>query len=272
MGSTYVIGNFKGGVGKTKTVTMLAYESAVQKKRKTLVIDLDPQGNATSVLAKTGNIKSIEKNITNAFNNDNLENEIIPIMENLDLVASNTAFRNLSKLLIQRFPDDELKQIKYLKDLIEPIKHKYDSIYLDVPPTISDYSDNAMLAADFCIIVLQTQELSLDGARTYIAYMQYLVDTYDADLNVLGIIPCMLKPGGRVDSKILDQAKELYGNNVLKTIVKYQERLKVYDVQGIEMNRNINGNIDMWDKKAHAVFLNVLEELDSHQEMFTTSE
>lgn len=112
------------------------------------------------------------------------------------MVASNTAFRNLRKLLIQRFPNDESKQINYLKDLIEPIKQKYDSIYLDVPPTISDYSDNAMLAADFCIIVLQTQELSLDGARTYIAYMQYLVDTYDADLNVLGIIPCMLKPGG----------------------------------------------------------------------------
>lgn len=79
----------------------------------------------------------------------------------------------------------------------------------------------------------------------------------------------MLKPGGRVDSKILDQAKELYGNNVLQTMVKYQERLKVYDVQGIEMNRNINGTIDMWDKKAQAVFLNVLEELDSHQEMLT---
>lgn len=81
MGSTYVIGNFKGGVGKTKTVTMLAYESAIQKKRKTLVIDLDPQGNATSVLAKTGNIESIDKNITNAFNNGNLENEITPIMK-----------------------------------------------------------------------------------------------------------------------------------------------------------------------------------------------
>lgn len=71
-----------------------------------------------------------------------------------------------------------------------------------------------------------------------------------------------------MDSKILDQAKELYGNNVLQTIVKYQERLKVYDVQGIEMNRNINGNIDMWDKKAHGVFLDILKELDSHQEIF----
>ena len=56
MGSVYVVGNFKGGVGKTKAVTMLAYESATMKNRKTLVVDLDPQGNATSVLARTGNV------------------------------------------------------------------------------------------------------------------------------------------------------------------------------------------------------------------------
>ncbi|SJN25851.1 Chromosome (plasmid) partitioning protein ParA [Marinilactibacillus psychrotolerans 42ea] len=268
MGHTYVIGNFKGGVGKTKTVTMLAYESAVVKKKKTLVIDLDPQGNATSVLAKTGNVSSIEKNITDGFSSGSLKDQITPIFENLDLIASNTAFRNLSKLLLQKFPEDELKQINYLKDLIAPIKGDYDAIYLDVPPTISDYSDNAMLAADFCIIVLQTQELSLDGAQTYIAYMQYLVDNYNAELNVLGIIPCMLKPSGRVDTKVLDQAKELYGGNVLNTIVKYQERLKVYDVQGIEMNENVNGKIDMWDKKAHDVFINVLDELTEHENYF----
>lgn len=247
---------------------MLAYESAINKNRKTLVVDLDPQGNATSVLAKTGNIASIDKNITEAFITGDLESQITKITKNLDLVASNTAFRNLSKLLLQRFPEDEYKQITYLKELIAPLKDKYDSIYLDVPPTISDYSDNAMIAADYCIIVLQTQELSLDGAQTYIAYMQYLVDTYDANINVLGIIPCMLKPGGRVDSKVLEQAKKLYGNNVLDTIVKYQERLKVYDVQGIEMNENTNGKIDMWDYKAHKIFVDVLEELDLHKKAF----
>lgn len=55
-GTIYVVGNFKGGVGKTKTVTMLAYESARPLNERTLVIDMDPQGNATRVLAKTGNL------------------------------------------------------------------------------------------------------------------------------------------------------------------------------------------------------------------------
>ncbi|XP_070171392.1 GRIP and coiled-coil domain-containing protein-like [Polyergus mexicanus] len=155
--SVYVVGNFKGGVGKTKTVTMLAYEASTLKNRKTLVIDLDPQ---------------------------------------------------------------------------------------DVPPTISDFSDNAMFAADYCIVILQTQELSLDGAQTYIEYMQYLIDNYDININVLGILPCMLRPNGRVDEKILNDAREKYGNNVLTTIVNHQERLKAYDSEDYDIKTIGKGSND----------------------------
>lgn len=265
-GTVYVVGNFKGGVGKSKTVTMLAYESARYLNERTLVIDMDPQGNATRVLAKTGNLDEIEKSITDGFRNESLETEIISIMDNLDIVPANTSFRNLSKILFQKFPEDEMAQISYLKQLVEPLKEKYDRIYIDVPPTISDYSDNAMMAADYCIIVLQTQELSLDGAQTYIAYMQFLSENYDAQLQVLGIIPMMLRQGGRVDTKVLDQATEMYGGNVLNTIVNYQERLKVYDVEGIHMHTNKNGKVEMWDAKAHQLFIDVLTELNEHEE------
>lgn len=264
-GKVYVVGNFKGGVGKTKTVTMLAYEAARYLNQRTLVIDMDPQGNATRVLAKTGNLDAIDKSITDGFQNESLETEIISIIDNLDLIPANTSFRNLPKLLFKKFPDDETSQISYLQKLVKPLKEKYDRIYIDVPPTISDYSDNAMIAADYCIIVLQTQELSLDGAQTYIAYMQFLAENYDAQLQVLGIIPMMLRQGGRVDSKVLQQAKEMYGGNVLNTIVNYQERLKVYDVEGIHMNTNINGKVEMWDAKAHQLFVEVLTELNDHE-------
>ncbi|MFT4139835.1 MAG: ParA family protein [Bacillus sp. (in: firmicutes)] len=268
--TTYVIGNFKGGVGKTKTATMLAYEAATEFDERCLLVDMDPQGNATGVLAKTGDIQSIEKSITTGFENKNLETEIIPVIHNLDIIPANTSFRNLSKILFNLFPDNELAQITYLKQLLKPLKEKYDRIYIDVPPTISDYSDNAMLAADFCIIVLQTQELSLEGAQTYIAYMQFLAETYNANLQVLGIIPMMLHQGKRVDDKVLKQAQQMYGGNVLDTIVRYQERLKVYDVEGIHKTININGKVDMWDNKAHNLFINILNELDEHENYFKT--
>lgn len=266
MGKTYVVGNFKGGVGKTKTVTMLAYIASQRKNRKTLVIDLDPQGNATSVLGKTGDIKYIDKNITQSFSSGDLESQIINVLPNLDMVGANTQFKDLPKLLMRKFPDDDIAQISYLKKLIEPIKDKYDSIYLDVPPTISDYSDNAMVASDYCIVILQTQELSLDGAKTYINYMQYLIDTYNIDIDVAGILPCMLRPSARVDKKILDNAKELYGANVLDTVVTYQERLKAYDSEGITNKHMYTGTPDQWDRRAHDLFDKVLTEIDEHVE------
>ncbi|TKA00362.1 ParA family protein [Bacillus thuringiensis] len=268
--TTYVIGNFKGGVGKTKTATMLAYETATVYDEKCLLVDMDPQGNATRILAKTGNIQQIDKSITDGFVNQNLENEIIPVIKNLDIIPSNTSFRKLSKILFDLFPEDEFSQITYLKKLLAPLKNKYDRIYIDVPPTISDYSDNAMIAADYCIIALQTQELSLEGAQTYIAYMQFLAETYHADLQVLGIIPMMLHQGKRVDNKVLQQAQEMYGGNVLHTIVRYQERLKVYDIEGIHKTMNSNGTIDMWDEKAHQLFIDVLQELNEHEQYFAT--
>lgn len=266
--TVYVVGNFKGGVGKTKTVTMLSYVAATYKHRRTLVIDLDPQANASSVLAKTGNIQEISKNVRDGFVNGNLEDQITPIQENLDLIAANTTFSKLPNMLLSKFPNDSQQQVSYLKKLIQPLKEKYEAIYLDVPPTISDFSDNAMMASDYCIVILQTQELSLDGAKTYINYMQYLINNFGAQLDVLGILPCMLRPGGRVDRQVLDQAKALYGNNVLTTIVNYQERLKAYDAEGISMGHMYTGSPDQWDHKAHQLFIDVLDELDEHQRLF----
>jgi cellulose biosynthesis protein BcsQ len=162
---------------------MLAYESATRLKDRTLVIDMDPQGTATRVLGKTGNLEEITQSITDGFRSGNLENEVISIMPKLDLIPANTSFRNLTKELFEKFPEDEMAQISYLKKLIEPLKGKYDRIYIDVPPTISDYSDNAMMAADYCIIVLQTRNFS-GGAQTYIAYMQFLSEKYNAHLGI----------------------------------------------------------------------------------------
>lgn len=267
--SVYVVGNFKGGVGKTKTVTMLSYIAATRKNRKTLVIDLDPQANATSVLAKTGDISQVKTSVTDGVINGNLEPEIIHVIENLDMIAANVKFRNFGKILIKMFPDDELAQITYLRKLIEPLKEEYDSIYLDVPPTISDFSDNAMMAADHCIVILQTQELSMDGTKTYINYMQYLIDTYNTKLDIIGILPCMLQPKARVDKKVMHDAEELYGNNVLHSIVKYQERLKAYDAEGIAMGHMFNGKPDHWDKVAHDLYENILNELDEHEKVLS---
>lgn len=260
---TYVIGNFKGGVGKSKTVEMLAFESAYAKKRKSLVVDLDPQGNASSVLLNTAGIESYSKTIIDAIFEKNIQPCIIPIIENLDLVVADRSFSDFPKYAYSNFKD-EFSQMNIIKDLIDPIKSDYDAIYIDVPPTISIYSDNAIVSSDYVIIVLQTQTKSLEGASNYIEYMNLLIEKFDIQLEVAGIVPYMMQKKSNVDQAVLTLSKEMYGDFLLNTIVHYQERLKMYDVDGISYSYHKNGNVDQWDQKAHDPFLRILDELDSH--------
>ena len=90
-------------------------------------------------------------------------------MENLDLIACDTSFRSFSNYVLANF-EDEKEQIMVLEKLLEPIKENYETIFIDVPPTISAYSDNAMAASDYSIIAFQTQEESLDGIGKYVGY------------------------------------------------------------------------------------------------------
>lgn len=269
--STYVVGNFKGGVGKTKIVTMLGFDNAVIKKKKTLVVDLDPQANASQTLAKTGNIETINTTITNGLQNMDLTTCITPIIDNLDLIACDTSFRSFTKFIIKNY-DDELEQVSVLAKLLEPLKEIYDDIFIDVPPTISEFSDNAMIAADYSVIAFQTQEESLDGVKKYVSYQNYMIEKYDADLQVIGILACMLKPESTFDNMVMAEAKDLYGSSVFDTIVHFQERLKNYSRSGIRLKRNKNGKYDQWDFKAHQVFINILNQIEDRKKYLQENE
>lgn len=262
--TTYTVGNFKGGVGKTKIVTMLAYDNALIKNKKTLVLDLDPQANASQILAKTANIETISKTVTQGVNEKDLSTCITPIMDNLDLIACDTGFRAFSSYVLKGF-EDEKEQISVISNLLEPLKNEYDSIFIDVPPTISEYSDNAMAASDYSIIAFQTQEESLDGVGKYIGYQNYMVEKFGINLQIIAIIACMLEPNSDLDSEVFNEAKELYGTAILDTIITYQNRLKRYSREGISLEKHKNGKYNQWDYKAHNLFISILNELEGRE-------
>jgi len=265
--TTYVVGNFKGGVGKTKIVSMLAYDNAIINQKKTLVVDMDPQGNASQVLARTGGLDGYEKTILDGIAENDFSNCITKIKPTLDIIPCDTGFRAFVKYVIKNF-DTEEEQISVIKNLLDPLKEHYETIYIDVPPTISEYSDNAMAAADYSIIAFQTQEESYEGVGTYIGYQKFMAEKFGIDLQVIAIVACMLKSDSRIDTGILSDAKNEYGTNVLDTIINYQERLKSYSSTGIHLKRNKNGKYDQWDHKAHEVFLNILEEIKLREEYY----
>jgi chromosome partitioning protein len=262
---TIVVGNFKGGVGKTKVAVMASWELAHEFDKKVLLIDMDPQANATTLIARSAGISKVETTIFEGFEKEDLSSTIINVNENLDLIPAAVSFKNLPKFLYSKFSED-IQQITYLKKLLDPLKSNYDYIFIDVPPTISDYSDNAMMAADYVLIILQAQELSLEGAETYVSYLQFMADEYDADIQVVGVLPVLLRAGGRVDLSTVERAQEIFGeDNVYTNYIKHQERLKAWDVTGIASQ-------DQHDKKAHQVFINVVKEMLEKIEHFEGEE
>lgn len=261
MALTIVVGNFKGGVGKTKVSVMASWELAFEKNKKVLLVDMDPQGNASTLIARSTGISEIKTSIFDGFKNGSLKECIVEVSENLHMIPAQVSFKNFPRFLYSNVKD-ELEQVSYLKKLLDPIRDDYDYIFIDVPPTISDFSDNAMMAADYVLIILQAQELSLEGAETYVKYLQFMADNYDADIQVVGVLPVLLRPGGRVDISTIERAKEMFGeDNVMENVVKHLERLKAWDITGITKN-------DQHDKKAHQVFIDVVEELLEKLEHF----
>lgn len=261
MAVTIVVGNFKGGVGKTKVSVMASWELAFERNKKVLLVDMDPQGNASTLIARSTGVTEINTSIFDGFKNGSLKECIVEVDENLHIIPAQVSFKNLPKFLYSTV-NEEIEQVSYLKKLLDPIRDDYDYIFIDVPPTISDFSDNAMMAADYVLIILQAQELSLEGAETYVKYLQFMADNYDADIQVVGVLPVLLRPGGRVDMSTIERAKEMFGaDNVMNNVVKHLERLKAWDVTGITNN-------DQHDKKAHQVFIDVIDEMLEKLEHF----
>lgn len=270
MAKKIMFGNFKGGVGKTTNSVMVSYELA-KKGYKTLVIDLDPQANSTQILSRTytlQNNKELEINNTmmKSIQEENIEQNIVSIMENLDLLPSYKDFVSYPDFLEIKFlPTEENykeKRISYFSYLLKDIDHHYDYIIMDVPPTLSIFTDTALYATDEVIIVLQTQQRSLDGAEAFMEYLQSVYDKYHSiDFDVTGILPVLMKNDSIVDNQIIEDAKEDFGETMLfNNVIKHMERLKRYDRKGIS-DPDYTNKWDIHDKRVHEVYEQVVDEL-----------
>lgn len=277
----YVSGNFKGGVGKSTIAQMLAFESAFVKKRKTLVIDCDMQGDTSKVLALTRAIYKneqepiyFENTLYEVLVDDlNPENAIYEIMDNLDLLPADLALENYQEEVVKAYPE-ALDQINYFVNKLTPLKDVYDAIYLDVPPSISTIVKSAMCYADWAIIALQMQVKSLRNALEYVDYMEReIVGRYGHDLKIAGIVAFMLDKSDSIDQDMLSQAQETYGRHLLNNIVFKNGRLKRFDGTGITMEMNSGGRtMNYWDRRAHELFTSILEEIDVHRKWLRPDE
>jgi chromosome partitioning protein len=263
MAITLTVGNYKGGVGKTKNNILNAYELA-KKGFKTLVVDLDPQANATTVLLRTKKLHSdevfsFEKTLMSAIKEGDITSIETEIMPNLSLLPSYIDFANYSTFLDLTYglveeSDPEYseitsRKINHFKSLLAPLKEQYDYIFIDVPPTKSYITDSAVLASDYVLIVLQTQELSLDGAVEYLSDLQKLANEFNGNFEIVGVLPVLMDGNASLDNFVLENATNIFGSeNMFNIKIPNMARLKRFDNTGItEFDRHDKKVIDLYD-------------------------
>lgn len=279
-----VYGNMKGGVGKTTNSVMTAYQLARQG-HKTLVCDLDPQANATQLLRRTYSLQrgkdlQIDKTMMVALTEENIKPAIVKITDTLSLLPSSEDFKNYPDFLEMKYMPDKEKiqeegsnalkeemdrvkeqRISYFAKQLSKVKDDYEFIIIDVPPTLSVFTDSAIYATDYVIIVLQTQQRSLDGAEAFFEYLQQMYDTYDViDFDILGVLAVLLKNNVGLDSQILRDAEEDFGKDMLfNQIIHHMERLKRYDRTGIAEKDFTK--YDLHDNRLHYKYKQLTQEI-----------
>ncbi len=227
MGKIIAFSNQKGGVGKTTTcVNMSAY--LAQKGKKVLIVDLDPQGNATTGL---GFSKSeVKKSVYNVLIDDMpIEEAVIKTcIENLDILPSNIDLAGAEVELVY-IKDRE----HVLKKVLEKAISSYDYITIDCPPSLGLLTINALAGADKVIIPIQSEYYAMEGLSQLMNTIKLVVKHLNDKLTIDGVVLTMSDNRAIISRQISSEIKKFFGKRVYETVIPRNIRLAEAPSHGV---------------------------------------
>jgi len=222
--------NQKGGVGKTTTVINLASALSILG-RKNLIIDLDPQGNATTGLGGSNNDE--ENNIYNLLiKKINLNHSIRKTkIKNLDIIGSHV---NLSGLEVETANDSNRAfALKQILDEDTNILSEYDHIFIDCPPSLSLLTIMALVASNELLVPLQTEFFALEGITQLVKTIERIKVNLNPHLKLRGILLTMFDKRNKLSSQVDTEARSYFKDKVYKTVIPRNVRLSEAPSHGL---------------------------------------
>ena len=230
MGKCIAVANQKGGVGKTTTSVNLS-AAIGEAGKKVLLIDLDPQGNATSGVGidKMSDVTSIYDVIINEVPID--EAIIKTEFKNLSVIPATTSLAGAEIELVS-IDDREWR----LKQSVEKIKDKYDFVIIDCPPSLGLLTLNSFVCTDTILIPLQCEFFALEGLSQLVGTIRQVKKSLNKEIDIEGILLTMFDGRTNLSNQVADEIKKYYPDKVYKSVIPRNIRLSEAPSYGQPIN------------------------------------